>query len=109
MDLRNQYRAVTKEIRRYNNFKSSQSRSTALEQPFRRPNLDMIQPDTLEIEDESTHSWKLGYSTINRSGEASDLLSTWSRRKRLKTSEADFNTRRDLESIMRELQELKRV
>ena len=71
MDLKNQYRAMTEELRRYNDFRSSQSQPTTSEQPFQRLNLDTIQSNFLKIE-KSTQSYRLGYSTTGRSDEASE-------------------------------------
>ena len=61
------------------------------------------------MEYESKQSRKLGYLTIDRSNDASEPLSTRSKRKRSKTSQTDLNTRRDQENIKRKLQELKKI
>ena len=70
-----------------------------------------MQSDSLEIEDESIHSWKQTHShkEIDILNEVSEPSSTQSRRKKGETSQTDQDIKRDLENIMRELQELKKV
>ena len=98
--MMNQYKAMAKKMKRYNDMRSSQPRPTALEQPLRRPNLDMVQSDSLETTDESTLSWRLKYSYTSRSNETSEPSSTRSKRKKPKISQANLNIERDLENIM---------
>ena len=85
-DLMNQYKAMVEEMRRYNNMRSSQPQLTALEQPPQRPNLNTVQSNSFETEDVSTHLWRYEYSYTDRSDETSEPSSTWSRRKKPKTS-----------------------
>ena len=71
--------------------------------------MDAVQSNSLETKDESTQSWKLGYSTTGKLNEASKPSFTRPKRKRSKTSQADLDIKKNLENIMKELQELKKV
>ena len=51
MDLKNQYREMAEELRRYNDFRNSQPRSNAPQQPLRMPNLDTVQSDSLKTKE----------------------------------------------------------
>ena len=106
LNLINQYKAMSEEIRWYNNMRSSQPWPTAPRQPSQRLNVNLIQSDSLEIEDESTHSWQptCSYENIDKSDEASEPLSTQFRRKKVEASEIDQEMKRDLKNIMWELQ-----
>ena len=106
----NQYKAMAEEIMRYKNMRDSQPRSIVSEWPHQRPNVHTVQPNSLETEDKSTHSWQLtrSFENTNRLGKASEPLSTRSRRKKPEANQVDLDTKRDLENIMWELQELKR-
>ena len=100
---------MMEKMKRYNNARDSQPRSTAPQQPPQRPNPSTIQSDSLETKNESTHLWQLAYSYTNQSNKASAPSSTLSRKRKFEASRLDPDTKRNLENIMQDLQELKRV
>ena len=93
--------------KKYNKFKSSQSRPTA-SQYARRPNLDAYQSDFQETK-ASSQSWKDGYSTTNRSKEANELSATRSKRRKSQPNSLDPASMKDLEKLRKEMQLLKKV
>ena len=111
MNLMKQYKTMVEEIRMYINMRESQPQLNALKQLPQRPNVNIVQSDSLKTKDESIHSQQQAhsYEENDKSNKGNEPSSTWSRRKKPETSQVDQDTKRDLEKIMRELQELKRV
>ena len=57
----------------------------------------------------SSQSWRQGYSSTNKSNEAREPSSTKTRRRRPQTKQVDPVSKVDLENIMQELQQLKKI
>ena len=77
--------------------RGSQPRSTTQQQPPQRPNLHTTLSDSLEKNDESMYSWRSKYSLIDQTRPVSHYLTDL--KKKLETSQADLNTKRDLKTL----------
>ena len=108
LDLKNEYRVMMEELRRYNEHRAPQQGPTSLRQYSLRPNLKPEQFDSQEAQ-ASSKSWKPQYSSTERSSGASEPLSTKSKKRKSQADQADHATKVELKNVMRELQQLKKV
>ena len=108
LDLKNEYRAMMKELRKYNEHRTSQQGPTALRQHPQRPNLEPEQSD-FEKAQASSESWRPQYSSTERSNGASEPSSKKVIGRKFQTDQTDHATKAELENVMRELQQLKKV
>ena len=108
LDLKNEYQRMAKQLKRYNEFRASQQGPIASRQYSQRPNLELEQSDSQKVQ-ASSESWKLRYSSTERSSEASEPSSTKRKRRKSHVDQADHATKVDLENVIRELQQLKKV
>ena len=108
LDLKNDYRAMMEELRKYDENGASQQGPTATRQRPQRPNVKPEQSDSQEVRT-SSESWKPQYSSIEKSSGVSGPSSEKSRRKKSQVYPADHAIRAELENVMLELQQLKKV
>ena len=104
LDLKNDYRTMMEEIRKYNELGASQQGPTATRIPPQRE----PEPSDSDKAQASSGSWKPQYSSAERSSEASGS-SAKSKRRKSRTYQPDHPTRAELENVMQELQQLKKV
>ena len=95
LDLKNDYRAMMEELRKYNEHEASQQGPTATRQCPQRPNAELEPFDSDEAR-ASSGSWKPQYSSTERSNEASGSLSAKSRRRKSQAYQADHVTKTEL-------------
>ena len=84
VDLKNEYRVMREELRRYNEHRASQQKPTAPKQYPLRQNPELEQSDSQKAQ-ASFESWKPQYSSTERSNGASESSSTKSRRRKSQT------------------------
>ena len=98
LDLKNDYRAMMKEFRKYNEHGASQQGPTATRQCPQRLNAEPEPSDSQEAQ-ASSGSWKPQYSSTKRSSEASGS-SAKSRMRKSRAYQPDHPTRAELENVM---------
>ena len=103
LDLKNDYREMMEELRKYNENGALQQGSTATRQHPQRPNVEPEQFDSQEAQ-ASFESWKPQYSSTERSSGASEPSSTKNRKRKSQADSDDHATKTELENVMRELQ-----
>ena len=103
LDLKNDYRAMMEELRKYDENGASQQGPTATRQRPQRPNVKPEQSDSQEVRT-SSESWKPQYSSIEKSSGVSGPSSEKSRRKKSQVYPADHAIRAELENVILELQ-----
>ena len=108
LDLKNDYRAMLEELRKHNEHGASQQGPTATRQRPQMPNAKPEPSDSNEAQ-ASSGSWKPHHSSIERSNGASGSSSAKSRRRESKAYQSDHAIRAELENVMQELQQLKKV
>ena len=99
LDLKNDYRVMLEELRKYNEHGASQQGPTATRQRPQRPNAEPEPFDSNEAQ-ASSGSCKPQYSSTERSNGASGSSSAKSRRRESQAYQADQATRAELENVM---------
>ena len=107
LDLKNEYRVMMEELRRYNEHRAPQQGPIMQRQYSLRSNLEPEQFDSQEAQ-ASSESWKSQYSSTKRSSGASEPSSIRSRRKKSQIDQINHVTKAELKNIIRELQQLKK-
>ena len=102
LDLKNDYRAMMEELRKYNEHGASQQGPTAIRQCLQRPNAKPEPSDSDEAR-ASSGSWKSQYSSTERSSGASGSSSAKSQRRKSQAYQADHVTKAELQNVMQEL------
>ena len=99
LDLKNDYRVMMEELRKYNEHGASQQGPTATRQFLQRPNAEPEPSDSHEAQ-ASSKSWKPQYSSTERSSGTSGSSSAKSRRRKSQAYQADHATKAELENVM---------
>ena len=99
---------MIEELRKYNEHTTLQQGLTVQRRRPQRSNVEPEQSDSQEAQAFS-RSWKPQYSSTERSSGAREPLSTKSRRRKSQADPANHATKAELENVMRELQQLKKV
>ena len=102
LDLKNEYRVMMEEMRKYNELRALQQGPTALGQYPQRSNTELEQSYSQEAQ-ASSKSWRPRYSSTERSSEASEPSPTESRRRKSWVDQVDHATKAELENVMRGL------
>ena len=105
LDLKNDYRTMMEELRKYNELGASQQGPTATRLPPQRE----PEPSDSNEAQASSGSWKPQYSSTKRSSGASESSSVKSRRRKSQAYQANHVTKAEMQNVMQELQQLKKV
>ena len=99
---------MMEELRKYNEHGASQQGPTATRQRPPRLNAESEPSDSDEAR-AASGSWKPQYSSTERSSGASGSSSAKSRRRKSQAYQADHVTKVELQNVMQELQQLKKI
>ena len=96
------------EMRKYNELRASQQGPIAFGQYLQRPNAKPEQSHSQKAQ-ASSESWRPRYSSTERLSEISEPSPIESRRRKSQADQVNHATKAELENVMRELQQLKKV